>query len=75
MTNGGAIRVVTRQTLAAARCADPDCKQDHPVLYLHQDCHGSTGVRASYNKETCLLTLKCAACGAPVCAVLVGSMQ
>jgi hypothetical protein len=59
------------QELDATGCGIPDCGHDHTVLYLHPRCHRSAATRASYDKRTGLLTLRCRQCNSLVAEIAV----
>jgi hypothetical protein len=62
---------LSRKQLDAMGCGTPNCGHDHTVLFIHGACHPSAGSRASYNKQTGLLTMICRQCKKPVAEVKV----
>lgn len=56
-------------------CGVPDCGHDHSVLYLHAQCHITGGTRASYDKNTGILTIACIKCTKPVATIAVAERK
>jgi hypothetical protein len=65
--------ILTRADLDMGRCENPDCThEDHDqILFLHGLCHPGAGHRASYDKQTGVLTLACRECSEPVAHIMV----
>lgn len=62
---------LTQSALDTMGCGTPDCGHDHTVLYLLSICHPKTGLEASYDKRTGVLTLRCKLCKKETGAVVV----
>jgi hypothetical protein len=63
---------LTRVELDKAGCSEPNCTNDHSVLYMAQGCHPTAGVDAKYEKASGTLMFKCHECDKPMPSILVG---
>ena len=52
-------------------CANPECREDHRVIYFHSKCHPDAGTWASFDKATGTVTIECLLCRKHLIEVLV----
>jgi hypothetical protein len=54
---------VVKQDLDAARCENPECPGDHPVV-IYSKCHPGMPLGATYCRERGTMILTCVVCQA-----------
>ena len=62
---------LTCTELNTFNCSNPDCTEDHTVVYLHQRCHPDAGTWVNFDKATGALMLECMECHKPFISILV----
>jgi hypothetical protein len=62
---------LTRRDLDPQGCGIPNCGHDHSILFLHSRCHPNAGVRASYVKESGVLSMRCRSCKSLIADIAV----
>ena len=65
---------LTREDLDAARCSNPGCTHDSPVLEMVA-CHDAAGLRLYYDKRTGRLSASCFVCNATVLVIAVARSE
>ena len=68
------LHTLTCPDLNAIGCSDPDCTEDHDVLYLHPTCHRNAGTWARFDKNTGELTIECMECERSFVCIKVASV-
>jgi hypothetical protein len=53
-------KTVTQKELNAMGCGNPNCRDDHSILYKHSSCHPGAGLDAMYSKPAGTMHLICA---------------
>ena len=62
---------VTKNELNVMGCGNPNCREDHNILYMHSSCHPEAGLDAMYSKPTGTMHLICRECEDTVLSVKV----
>jgi hypothetical protein len=66
---------LTRAELDNVGCDNPDCHSNHPVIYMHPNCHPEAPTFVSFDKRSGVLTIECAECEKPVAGILVAAAR
>jgi len=66
---------LTKTELNAIGCGNPNCGDDHSMLYMYSTCHPFAGLDAMYNKPTGTMHLICRECEDTVLCVKVAGLN
>jgi hypothetical protein len=69
------IKNLTSAELNGFGCSDPNCTEDHSIVYLHPRCHPEAGTWTCFDKRTGALIIECMECQKPFVSILVASSQ
>jgi hypothetical protein len=64
-------KALTITELNAMGCGNPNCRDDHSILYMHSGCHPGAGLDVAYSKPTGTMHLICRECEDTVLCVKV----